>query len=852
MLSFPYANTGGAGGKGDRRFYKVGGAPSCNITIPSPLPPLPQAGEGNPNSSGAGRIRIVFSILIAAALSLCIPTVASARLDLSNASVERLDTGLTLIMLEDRTFPVVSVHMSYRTGAKDDPAGRLGLAHFFEHMAFRGSKNFPDLGLTSEIYAVGGEWHGYTWIDNTNYFATVPKNDLPLLIDIEADRMARLELRKEDIEAERGAVLAEMNGYANDPDSTLFDALMAAHFLTHPYRNNTIGYASDIAAIAHEDVVDFYERHYAPQNAILAIVGDIDRDTVRALVKKKFGKIRKKIRPRAPLTAEMPRTGERRVTISLPSDEKLFKIAYPAPAASHSDFPAFLVLQALIGESAGVNFNQNDWGTPVGADSPIASAADGVRTWIIPTAEAYAFVVSGSAAAKLNDATVENAIQSAFDKIAKTAPAVSALDAAKRKLIDALAFDVDTTEEAAHQLAYFAGVGAFDQLLTLEDAVRKATAEDIRGVAQKYLAANQRTIAWLEPGPAPEATEAPTVRDAIARAGAAGNLDRLPSPVAMTPEGGPAFLFQDSGLSPTFAAKAVLAGRFDCDACAADDPAFGLTSLSVSGASSDADRLLTEAFAAIERAVPAAQESPASQDPLGRVDEIFAGISSAPEQGGLLAIALSGAVASDVVAPAGYARFASTATPVRLPDDDIEITLDEPKAQHAVGYAAAAPAADSVDSLASQIALYVLSHGYAGRLGVEAISRRGLAYYIDAQYRAGIGGGLVTIATGVDPDKVEAFRDLMKAEIARLKTEPPTDAEIDEAKRHLLGRKISAAQSNEEIAEAMLKDFLAVGRPESAEEFAERLSKVTRQDVLNAIETLQKGAVVTVRGAGVD
>jgi len=84
-------------------------------------------------------------------------TNAEARIDLSSASVERLDNGLTLILLEDRTFPVVSVHMSYATGAKDDPAGRLGLAHFFEHMAFRGSKNFPDLGLTSEIYAAGGE-----------------------------------------------------------------------------------------------------------------------------------------------------------------------------------------------------------------------------------------------------------------------------------------------------------------------------------------------------------------------------------------------------------------------------------------------------------------------------------------------------------------------------------------------------------------------------------------------------------------------------------------------------------------------------------------------------------------------
>ncbi len=146
------------------------------------------------------------SMLIAAALSM---TSAFAMVDLADASVERPDNGLTLILLEDRTFPVVSIKTVYRTGAKDDPAGRLGLAHFFEHMAFRGSKNFPDTGLVSKIYAIGGEWHGYTWIDLTTCFATAPKAHLGLLLDIEADRMARLDFRNDDVEAERGEVLAE-------------------------------------------------------------------------------------------------------------------------------------------------------------------------------------------------------------------------------------------------------------------------------------------------------------------------------------------------------------------------------------------------------------------------------------------------------------------------------------------------------------------------------------------------------------------------------------------------------------------------------------------------------------------
>lgn len=804
---------------------------------------------------------------MAMVFTLVLITPAHARLDLSNASVERLDNGLTLIMLEDRTFPVVSVQTTYNIGAKDDPTGRLGLAHFFEHMAFRSSKNFPGLGLTSEIYAAGGEWHGYTWIDNTNYFATAPKTELPLLLDIDADRMARLELRKEDIEAERGAVLAEMNGYANDPDSTLFDALMAAHFLTHPYRNNTIGYASDVKAITHEDVVEFYERNYAPQNAVLAIVGDFDREAARALVKKKFGKIKKKISPRAPLTAELPRSGERRVTISLPSDEKLFKIAWPAPAASHPDFPAFLVLQALIGEPSGVNFNQNDWGTPVGPASPIADVAKGLRTWIIPTAEPYAFVVSGSTAKNGDAAKIENAIQREFDTIAKTSLTAEAIAAAKQQALNALAFDIDTMEEAAHQLAYFASIGAFDQLLTLEDAVRNVTANDIRAVASKNLQRNQRTIAWLEPGPAPQTADPPAVSAINEREGKSDYSAPIANSISIDVGRRPPILFVQSDLSDTVAIKALIGDRYICAACSIDTTAFGMTLVSTSTTSENFASEFSHFAQTGDQSEPI-EPTIDSNDPPARLEEYFASLANiewpdteTPRPDAysqVRTIAVSGAVDPGTIKELLKSSFQERVSGVKFvggertpfPTEDVSLMIDRPLTQEAVGFIA--ETADRTGGVASQIALYILSHGYSGRLGAEAISRRGLIYYIEAKYRPWNGSGFVTLSAGVDPDKVDAFRNLMKAEIARLKSEPPTEAEIAEAKRHLMGRKISAAQSNEEIAETMIRDFLTVGRPESAEEFAARLNAVTREDILDAVEALQKGAVVTVRAAGVN
>lgn len=818
-------------------------------------PWIPGSASGGP---GMTVVALLFLLLAA--------TPAEARLDLSRASVERLDNGLTLILLEDRTFPVVSIQTVYRTGAKDDPAGRLGLAHFFEHMAFRGSKNFPDTGLVSEIYAAGGEWHGYTWIDLTTYFATAPKGDLALLLDIEADRMARLDVRKEDVGAERGAVLAEMNGYLNDPDSTLFDALVAAHFLTHPYRNNTIGYASDVNAITHADLRDFYRRHYAPQNAVIALVGDFNRADAGAAIRKKFGRIKKPVEAQAPLTAELPRSGERRLRLSLPSEEKLFKIAYPAPAASHPDFPAFLVLQALIGKSSGVNFNQNDWGTPVGDNSPLAAAGD-VRTWIIPTAEQYAFVVSGSAAEHSQEAKTEATIQSVFDSLAKRSISTEALAAAKEETRAALAFDVGTTEDAAHQLAYFAGIGALDQLLSLEERIGAVTAADVAAIAGKYLRADQRTIAWLQPGPPTPQSAPPIVEDAAERSGATAASTPASAPVALDVGRRPSLIFQRSNLSETVSTTALLDGRRDCPSCTIDAVAFGATTVSASSTPGDFEL----AFQKIAREIRAAKEHIAgspSYDPLTRLEEVFSSLSTSrgddplapkPEfPAGVRMIAVSGDIDADAVKKALTENFPDRGDTIidvaskrpAFPDDDIDIAVDKPLAQYAVGYIAEAP--DAARALSTDIALYILSHGYEGRLGKEAISRRGLAYYIDTQYRAGPGSGAVTIAAGVDPGKVDAFRALLKSEITRLSAAPPTDAEIAEAKRHLLGRKISAAQSNEEIADALIHDFFATGGPESAEAFAVRLDKVSREDVLDAARALQKGAVVTIRGKGVD
>ncbi len=329
--------------------------------------------------------------------------------DLATAQRFQLDNGLTLIVLEVPEAPAVSVQMLYRVGARHEEVGQTGVTHFLEHMAFRASANFPDTELVSSIYAVGGEWHGYTWLDQTTYFETLPADQLDLALQIEADRMARLEIPAAEVEAERGAVLAEMHGYENDPATVLHDAVLAVAFLQHPYRNNTIGWESDVENISHDELVEFYRRAYSPANAVLAVVGPVSAGAVLEQVRGLFGDVPGGESMSPPPTVEPPQQGVRRIELLGPASRKIFKIAYHAPSVSDPDYPAFLLAQQVLAGGRGVNFGQNEFGDAALPTSRLAGIADDLATWYPPQAAPYVFTIGGSIGADVSTADIENA-----------------------------------------------------------------------------------------------------------------------------------------------------------------------------------------------------------------------------------------------------------------------------------------------------------------------------------------------------------------------------------------------------------------------------------------------------------
>jgi zinc protease len=784
---------------------------------------------------------------------------------------------------------VVSVQMLYRAGAKHEPQGASGLAHFVEHMAFRDTENFPGTGVVGSIYAVGGEWHAYTWLDQTTYYATAPREQLDLLLRIEADRMGRLKIPADQVEAERGAILAELHGYENDPATVLQDYLLYTSFLAHPYRNNTIGWESDVRAIRHAELVAFYRRHYQPGNAVLAVVGDVRTEAVLRRVAELFAGYAGTGPTPEPRTREPAQQGERRIRLHGAVDRKSFKMAWRAPSVRDPEFPAFLLAQELLAGGSGVSFLQNDWGTPARPGSPLAAVAEDVTTWYPPMGEDYVFTLSGSLPAGGDEAAVEEGVMRAVGALAADLESpdqttAERLIAAQDRVLRDLIFDVQTTEDAAHQLAFFAGLDALGVLVGLPSALRLVRPEQVSEVLRRYLGTAQRTVGWSVPAaePAAKATAASGGSRAGGEAGPAppppvaagrtvpaanGHADVASAPEVHRLRNRVPLIVQRSPLSGTAHLQVVVPGAAAVAGTAGrpNDPAWGVTSLDFPLLPGELEARIHALPGLLEALGPSQAEPGPGDGPEQRLEQLFEdllglpraadGDATAPRP---LLVVVTGDIEADPVRQWVEQAIGGLEAPPERTIADLNATanmtvdslLDRPLAQERLGYIVRAPGPNDPTAAAWWMIQYVLSHGYEGRLGQEAISRQGLVYYIDSAYRSNGRDGWVTLSMGVDPAKLVTTRELLRSELARLRREPPSPAELAEARSHLLGRFVSAAQSNEELAGRLARQWLWHGELVDYPTLDARLSRVTPEEVKRAVSEFIGGTVIAVRSGG--
>jgi zinc protease len=419
--------------------------------------------------------RFAASLLTAIALTIAVS--ASGVRAQTTVTSERpasftLGNGLQVVVIPDHRTPVVTQMVWYKVGSADETPGKSGLAHFLEHLMFKGTSKHPQGEFSQTVLKVGGNENAFTSSDYTGYFQRVPREELGRMMEFEADRMTGLVLKDENVLPERDVVLEEFNmRVANNPDARLTEQIMAGLYLNHPYGRPVIGWHQEIEKLDREDALAFYKRFYAPNNATLVIAGDVEAKDVQAMAERTFGAVppqpsiaAKRIRPQEP-TPAAPRT----VTLSDPRVEqpglRRYYLVPSATTAAAGESPALDVLAQLMGGGSNSYLYR-----ALVVDHPLA--------------------VSAIANTIQNPARAED------------------LERVKTQLIAEAIYAQDNQASLARWYGAALTTGlSIDDIRSWPDRIRAVTAEQVREAAQKWLDKKRSVTGYLIKDTAPKREE---------------------------------------------------------------------------------------------------------------------------------------------------------------------------------------------------------------------------------------------------------------------------------------------------------------------------------------------------------
>ncbi|MBP7663116.1 MAG: insulinase family protein [Shewanella sp.] len=402
-----------------------------------------------------------------------------------------LDNGMKIMVLEDASIPNANMYLFWKVGSRNEVPGITGISHFFEHMMFNGSKKYGPKMFDRTMEAAGGANNAYTTEDMTVYTDWFPANALETMFDLEADRIANLDINQAMVDSERGVVQSERStGLENSNWNALEGEIKGVAFLAHPYSWSVIGHESDIAAWSLEDLVQYHKTYYAPNNAVVVIAGDVKLAQVKALADKYFAPIPAQTPPKAIRTVEPEQKGERRTFVQKASvSTPNVMLAYHIPAATHADFYALDLLSSILSQGNSSRLYQSL------VDKQVALEA---QTYMPMSVDPNLFYVMGVATPEVKASTLEHALIEQIDAIAAQGITQQELDKVKNiKLMDFYR-SMETINGKANTIGtYEMYFGSYDKLFNAPEAYNKVTPADIQRVAQTYLRKSNRTVAVL-------------------------------------------------------------------------------------------------------------------------------------------------------------------------------------------------------------------------------------------------------------------------------------------------------------------------------------------------------------------
>lgn len=417
----------------------------------------------------------------------------------------QLPNGLTIHLKEIHTAPIISHWVWYRVGSRNETPGITGISHWVEHMMFKGTKMFPAGVLDKAISREGGYWNAFTYLDWTTYFETLPADKIDLALRLEANRMVETEFVPEEVDSERTVIISERQGHENEPLFRLGEAVQKAAFRSHPYHHEVIGEVEDLQKITRDDLYNHYRGHYNPSNAVVALAGDFDTQTMLKRLQELYGDMPAGSVPEYHPAPEPSQAAEQRLEVSGPGHTTFLQLAYRAPAAANPDFFAFSVLDSLLTGATGLNM----------------FGGGGVSN---KTSRLYRKLVEGELVVNVSGGLQATLDPFLYDITATIRPgrtpeeALSVIDAEIQRLQDgqvsaeeiaraikqARALFAYGSENITNQAFWLGYAEMFDHYAWFEqytERLAQVTAQDIQRAAQEYLVPSNRVAgAYLPTG----------------------------------------------------------------------------------------------------------------------------------------------------------------------------------------------------------------------------------------------------------------------------------------------------------------------------------------------------------------
>lgn len=428
-----------------------------------------------------------------------------------NLSHFTLTNGMEVVVIPDHRAPVVTHMVWYKVGSADEPEGQSGVAHFLEHLMFKGTTAHPDGEFSKTVAELGGEENAFTTTDYTAYFQRVAKEHLPLMMAFEADRMENLILTDEVVKPERDVVLEERRMRVDsEPSSRLREALTSILFVNHPYGSPVIGWQSEIEALNKDSAIAFYDRFYTPNNAVLVIAGDVEADEVKALAEETYGKVARRAEPGARVRpAEPPLAGERRISMADPrvtQETVSYSYLVPSDATGTDGEPEALELLAYI-LGGGPTSRLHKAGV---LEQRIATAAGAYYQSGSLDMGQFGFYAAPTPGHDLDE--MEKLIRAELARVLKDGVSEEEVAKATKSMIAEAVFAQDSQQALARIFGSALTTGkTVEDVQTWPQRMKKVTPEQVQAVARKYLSGDP--VVGLLTRPKPEDTAAATASE---------------------------------------------------------------------------------------------------------------------------------------------------------------------------------------------------------------------------------------------------------------------------------------------------------------------------------------------------